>query len=92
MNQLYYIFEPISIPGSDVIIIALSKSGAPYGILRSQFIGDEHTDLDGAFSLQPYFTRVAERGDDVPEVEDLMNSTAAAIIRGERLYGKGFFT
>lgn len=91
MNQLYYLYEPISIPGSDVVIVALTKKGDPYGIRASQFIGNEFTDLDGAFSLTPYFTRLAERGEDIPEVETLVNSTVAAIIYGESLYGKGFF-
>jgi hypothetical protein len=92
MNQLYYLPEPISFPGSDMIIIALTKKGDPYGIRASQFIGDEHTDLDGAFSLTPYFTRLAEREENVPEIEDLANSTVAAILYGESLYGKSFFS
>jgi len=92
MNQLHYLPEPISIPGSNIIIIGLTKKGNPYGIRASQFIGDERIDLEGAFSLTPYFTRLAERGEDVPEIEDLANSTVAAIIYGESLYGKGFFT
>jgi hypothetical protein len=92
MNQLHYLPEPISVPGSDIIIVALTKKRDPYGMRASQFIGDEHTDLEGAFSLTPYFTRLAERGEDVPEIEDLANSTVAAIIYGESLYGKGFFS
>ena len=59
---------------------------------RGDFIGDEYTDLDGAFALTSFFTRMAERGDDVPDLEDVANSTAAAILYGESLYGKGFFS
>ena len=92
MNQLFYLHEPISIPGSELVIIALDGDGAPYGIRKGQFIGDEFTDLDSAFSLMPYFTRMAERGDEAPDIDDLMNSIAAAVIRGEALYGKGTFT
>ncbi len=92
MNQLFYLPEPISIPGSNLIIIALAKDGSPYGIRRGDFIGDEYTDLDGAFALISFFTRMAERGDDVPDLEDVANSTAAAILYGESLYGKGFFS
>ena len=92
MNQLFYLPEPISIPGSNLIIIALAKDGSPYGIRRGDFIGDEYTDLDGAFALTSFFTRMAERGDDVPDLEDVANSTAAAILYGESLYGKGFFS
>ena len=92
MNQLFYLPEPISIPGSNLIIIALAKDGSPYGIRRGDFIGDEYTDLDGAFALISFFTRMAERGDDVPDLEDVANSTAAAILYGESLYGKGLFS
>ena len=92
MNQLFYLHEPVSIPGSELIIVALDNQGSPYGIRKGQFIGDEFTDLDSAFSLMPYFTRVEERGDDVPDIDDLMNSVTAAVIRGEALYGKGQFT
>jgi hypothetical protein len=92
MNQLFYLPEPISIMGSNLIIIALAKDGSPYGIRRGDFIGDEFTDLDGAFALISFFTRMAERGDDVPDLDDVANSTAAAILYGESLYGKGFFS
>ena len=92
MNRLFYLPEPISIPGSNLIIIALAKDGSPYGIRRGDFIGDEYTDLDGAFALISFFTRMAERGDDVPDLEDVANSTSAAILYGESLYGKGFFS
>jgi hypothetical protein len=92
MNQLFYLYEPISIPGSDIVIIALTKDGSPYGIRGSQFIGDEHTDTDTAFSVFPYFARLSERGDDAPELDDLMNSITAATIRGNGIYGKGFFS
>jgi hypothetical protein len=44
MNQLYYIFEPVPIPGSDIVIVALTKDGSPYGIRQSQFIGEENVD------------------------------------------------
>jgi hypothetical protein len=92
MNQLFYLPEPISIPGSNLIIIALAKDGSPYGIRKEQFIGDEATDLDSAFALTSYFTRLAERGDEVPNLDDLVNSTIAAVLYGESLYGKGFFS
>lgn len=91
MNQLFYIPEPIAIPGSNIIISALAKDGSPYGMRQGNFIGDENTDLQSVFSLLPYFTRMAENDNDVPDIEDLANSTAAAIIFGEALYGKGFF-
>lgn len=92
MNQLYYLYEPISIPGSDVVIVALTKDGSPYGLRESQVIGEENVDKEASFSVFPYFTRLSERGDDVPELDDLMNSTTAAVIRGDGIYGKGFFT
>jgi hypothetical protein len=91
MNQLYYIFEPVPIPGSDIVIVALTKDGSPYGIKASQFIGEENVDKEASFSLLSYFTRLSERGDDAPDLDDLMNSTMAAIIRGNSIYGKGFF-
>jgi len=88
MNDLVYLYEPISIRGSRFAIVAMSKSGSPYAMDKREFTGSESYDLSKTFSLMPYLTRMVEAEEDVPDYDDVMAAIKTAedrmkgVIRG----------
>ena len=91
MSNLFYLYEPTPIKGSNYVISALSKDGSPYGIKSSGFFGDEGHDVTNSVSLMPLFTRMEESGGSPPDFRDFMDAHQEAARKGEAIYGKGFF-
>jgi hypothetical protein len=79
MNDLFYLYEPVPIKGSDFVISALSKDGSPYGIKREGFIGSEYYDLLNSTPLSSLFTRMEENGGSPPDFDDFMEARKEAL-------------
>jgi len=67
MKDFYYLDEPESISGSDLLIVAIKRDGSPYALRKRDHSRVELYDLENSFSLMPYLTRLAEAGEDVPD-------------------------
>lgn len=78
MNDLIYLRNYVSIPGSDLVVMAIAKDGTPYALRERQVSGSPSYDLDYAFSLIPYLTRMSEAGEDVPDYADVLKAVETA--------------
>ena len=78
MNDLVYLHNPPSIPGSDLVILAITVDGTPYAMKKQLVTGSESYDLEYVFSLIPYLTRRAESGEEVPDYGSVIKAIETA--------------
>jgi hypothetical protein len=79
MKGLTYIYEPVSVPDSDLMIVGISESdGAAYALRGKDVTMHPPHDLENCFSLIPYLVRKAEAGEDVPDYDDVESAIQEA--------------
>lgn len=72
MNGLTYVYEPVSVPDSDLMVVGIFESdGTAYALRNRDVTMHPPHDLENCFPLMSYLVRKAESGEDVPDYDDV---------------------
>jgi hypothetical protein len=79
MRGLTYVYEPVPVPNSDLMIVGISESdGAAYALRNRDVTMHPPHDLENCFPLMSHLVRKAESGGDVPDYDDVEDAIQEA--------------